>query len=93
MKGSIEIRAQGENELSIHYKMSQISNKDKLMIFDALTRAMKFDKTDRRMVGMMIALGGMEAMTGVAPDVVAVDMGLINICRNKDKEGNLTQEG
>lgn len=84
MKGTITIRSDDKSGFSIEMQMSRVSKMDELLIFDALANAFELGKEDRLFFGAVVA-GGLKAIFGDAPEMVKMDLGLINKLRRESE--------
>lgn len=85
MKGTIKIEANGRSDLSIEMNMRSISMLDRLVIIDALANAFELNKEDRTIFGATIAVGGLKEVAGKGPDIVKIDMGLLDKFRRESE--------
>lgn len=86
MKGTIKIEANGRSDLSIEMNMISISMLDRLVIVDALVNAFELSEKDRTIFGATIAVGGLKEVMGKGPDMVKIDMGLIDKFRRESEQ-------
>lgn len=92
MEGTIKIIADKQS-ISFDMEMSRISKMDKLIIFDAMAKALSLDEEQRTVIGATIAIGGMGAVIGSEPTMVAMDKELLRKFRNRATgTGGLTSE-
>lgn len=85
MKGTITIKSDNKSGFSIEMQMSRVSRMDELLIFDALANAFELGEEDRFVFGSIIAAGGVKEVFGDAPDMIKMDVGLINKLRRESE--------
>lgn len=90
MKGIVKIEAHGDHNCVITMDMEGMTNQDKLVIFDGLIDVFQLDEQGKRVIGTMIALGGLGAVIGKAPTKIKVDMDQFNGLKNKKEKQNET---
>lgn len=84
MKGIVKIEAHGDHNCVITMDMEGMTNQDKVVIFDGLIDAFQLDEQGCRVIGTMIALGGLGNAIGKAPTKIKVDLDSLN--RKKDEQ-------
>ena len=64
MKGKLEIIALNSQTVTICGDLGEIDGADKLGIFNCLAEALELDEIDRKLIGVVIYGGGIEALGG-----------------------------
>lgn len=87
MKGRIEIIVDDYQHTQVRVDMKGLSHFGKALLMDSLGKALKLDETDRMTIGALIAIGGFGALSGRSPEMVEVDLGMIDkIKKMKEKD-------
>lgn len=92
MEGTIKIEALKGIGLSVEMDICNVSRLDMMACFDALADGFKLSEEDRKIMGIFLALGGVNALPGGVAAKVAVDKEMFELFKKmkEDKDG---QEG
>lgn len=90
MKGRIEIKTSGVHDTSVLVDMKGMSHMDKAVLMDALGKALDLDEADRLVIGAIIAVGGFGAISGKSPEMMRVDLSMIEKIKNMKEKQNET---
>ena len=90
MKGRIEIRTSGVHDTSVLVDMKGMSPMDKAVLMDALGKALDLDEIDRMTIGALIAIGGFGALSGRPPEMMKVDLSMIEKFKKMKEKQNET---
>lgn len=88
MKAAIEIRVDGQN-IECHVKANRLDPGDRLLLVDAMVRALRIDSAERTAVGLAIAAGGVSAI-GATVDETVIDVSAIK--KRKNGQGLTAEE-
>lgn len=72
MKGKLEIIAPNSHTVTIMGDLGDIDGADKLVIFNCLAEALELDEIDRKLIGVVIYGGGIEALGGPKAQTVRI---------------------
>ena len=87
MKGSITIRCNEQENLTIDMRMERVSKMDAFIIMDGLAEAFNFNEEQRIRLGAILAVGGFKVITGKNPVTMRMDTSFLDLL-NKKKDGS-----
>lgn len=85
MRGTIEFKVDGA-KIECHVKMSGRSHFDNLMLIESMAEALGLDSLEKKMVGLVLAAGGIEKLVGAEVDKTLIDLSALK------KQQDLTSE-
>lgn len=91
MEGTIKIEAIKGVGVSIEANIRNVSRLDMMACFDGLADSFKLSEEDRKIMGIFLAMGGVNAIPGGAAAKVAVDKEMFELFK-KMKESKDGQE-
>ena len=89
MEGTIKIEALKGVGLSVEMDIRDVSRLDMMACFDALADGFKLNEEDRKIMGIFLALGGVNALPGGVAAKVTVDKEMFELF----KKAKDTQDG
>lgn len=90
MKGTVKIEALPGTGVSVSGDIKEVSRLDILAMFDALAGGFSIDEDDRKTLGIMFAMGGLNAIPGVKTATMEVNRELFEILKKLKENGNET---
>ena len=90
MEGTIKIEAIPNMGLSVMVDVKHASKLDMIACFDALAEGFHLDENDRRIFGLILAAGGIEATGAAKAMTVELDKDLYKILEMMREKNNET---
>ena len=87
MEGTIKIEALKGVGLSVEMDVRNVSRLDMMACFDALADGFRLDEEDRKIMGLFMAVGGVNALPNAVAAKVEVDKEMFELFK-KMKESN-----
>ena len=84
MTGKIEITAAADGGFDIAVDVEHLNILDSLALLDGLAQALELDETDKMIVSIMFARGGLGKMPGLTVQTMGVNEGLIRQMMEKN---------
>lgn len=82
MEGTIKIEAIKGVGLSVEMDIFHVSRLDMMAVFDALADGFKLNEEDRKIMGIFMALGGVNALPNAVAAKVSVDKEMFEFFKN-----------
>jgi hypothetical protein len=92
MEGTIKIEALPGMGVSLEADVKNVSRLDILGIFDALAAGFGFDEEDRKRMGIMFAMGGVNAIPGAKATKVEIGKELFEMLKKMKENDDETAQ-